>query len=334
MSRFAYERENFSLSLPISQSARTTAQIFAKQQPTSEKAEKVLLNTLSVLTVNYYLDLMGFATNLDISDIWNPVMRLCTDVSDLEVLGIGRLECRPINTVGDSCYIPPETWGERVAYIVVAIDETFLEAQILGFSTSVETDELTLNQLQPIEELPAYLQQYKQATNKIKQDTKPEIQIPVVVNLSHWFAGTLAHGWQTIESILSQPEYRPLYLFRSTESALTNRDSETMTATRCGKIIDLGIQIANQPVILVVEINTQENQKTNVRLQLHPTGTQIYLQSGVTLTVLDESGNIFLEAQSRSADNYIQLQFSGNPGERFSVKVGLDDASITEHFVI
>ncbi|HEY9822378.1 MAG TPA: DUF1822 family protein, partial [Candidatus Sericytochromatia bacterium] len=52
------------------------------------------------------------------------------------------------------------------------------------------------------------------------------------------------------------------------------------------------------------------------------------------LTVLDESGATFLEAQSRSADNYIQLQFSGVPGEQFSVRVSLGDASILQDFVI
>jgi hypothetical protein len=41
-----------------------------------------------------------------------------------------------------------------------------------------------------------------------------------------------------------------------------------------------------------------------------------------------------MEAQARSADNYIQLQFSGMPGEHFSVKVALGDASIIEDFVI
>ena len=50
--------------------------------------------------------------------------------------------------------------------------------------------------------------------------------------------------------------------------------------------------------------------------------------------MLDESGAIFLEAKARRADNYIQLQFSGSVGERFSVKVALGEVSMTENFVI
>lgn len=52
------------------------------------------------------------------------------------------------------------------------------------------------------------------------------------------------------------------------------------------------------------------------------------------LTVLDKSGAVFLEAQARSADNYIQLKFRGEPKEEFTVQVALHDACVKEHFVI
>jgi hypothetical protein len=41
-----------------------------------------------------------------------------------------------------------------------------------------------------------------------------------------------------------------------------------------------------------------------------------------------------LEAQARTTDNYIQLQFSGTPGELFSVKLALGDISFIEDFMI
>jgi Protein of unknown function (DUF1822) len=313
MTRAADEPENCALPLPIDRTARHTAQKLAQQQPNSQKAEQVLLNTLAVFTVNYYLDLMSIATNWQKSDSCNPVIRLCANVADLELPGIGRLECRPVRSSQDFCYIPNETWDERVGYVVVQIDEELLEAKILGFVREVQTEQLPLSQLQPVEALIEYLEQQKQPA------------VLTLTNLSQWFNSVVDASWQTVESLLSQPLLRPMYAFRG---------SETMSGTRRAKLIDLGIQIANQPVMLIVEINPQLNQQTNIRLQLHPTGSQVYLQSGVELKVLDEFGGVFLEAQARSADNYIQLQFSGEAGEQFSVKVGLDDASIIEHFVI
>jgi hypothetical protein len=94
------------------------------------------------------------------------------------------------------------------------------------------------------------------------------------------------------------------------------------------------MQIAGYPVALIVEVIAGLNNKSDIILQLHPTGNQIYLPPLLQLTVLDESGLVFLEAQARSADNYIQLQFSGLPGEQFSVRVALGDASIMEDFIV
>jgi hypothetical protein len=307
----AADEPNCALPLPISRDARHTAQKLAQQQPTPQKAEQVLLNILAVFTVNYYLDLMDIATDWQKSDSCNPVIRLCANVADLELPGIGRLECRPVRSSQDFCYIPHETWNERVGYVVVQIDE-LLEAKILGFVGQVQTEQLPLSQLQPLEALFEYLEQQKQSALTL-------------TNLSQWFNSVVDGSWQTVESLLSQSGLRPMYAFRG---------SEMINGTRKAKLIDLGIQIANQPVMLIVEINPQLNQQTNIRLQLHPTGNQVYLLSGIELKVLDEFGRIFLEAQARSADNYIQLQFSGEVGERFSVKVGLDDGSITEHFII
>jgi hypothetical protein len=41
-----------------------------------------------------------------------------------------------------------------------------------------------------------------------------------------------------------------------------------------------------------------------------------------------------MEAIARSANSYIQLQFSGVVRERFSVNVALGDVSVIENFVI
>ena len=101
-----------------------------------------------------------------------------------------------------------------------------------------------------------------------------------------------------------------------------------------GRMIDLGIQLVRHPVALIIYFQPESNNKWNILLQLRPSGGQTYLPPDVQMIVLDDAGEVFLEARSRSADNWIQLEFSGEPGERFSVKVALGDASIVEDFVI
>ncbi|MBD2771555.1 DUF1822 family protein [Iningainema tapete] len=319
MTRTNYELDDTSLKLPITQAYRENAQAFAQVQPTPEKAEQVLFNTLSVLVLSQYLQMMGINTSVNTSYIYNPVIRLCADVADLELPGFGRLECRPVRNHSSNCYIPPETWEERVGYVVVQIDESLQEARVLGFVRSVAVEELPLSQLQPFEDLFAHLAQLKHTPAQ------------TLVNLSQWVNGIFEAGWQTLESLLSEPQLTPAYAFRDAHEVDSNPQE---ALNRRAKLIDLGIQIANQPVILIVEINPEVDGQTSIRLQLHPTGNQVYLPTGVQLTVLDESEAVFLEAQARIADNYIQLQFRGEPGEKFSVKVTLDNAGVTEQFVI
>ena len=322
MNNSTYQLDDFALTLPIPQLARITAQKFANQQPNSEKAEQVRLNTLAVWVVNDYLEMMDIPTNLQASDSWNPIMRLCGNVADLELPSVGRLECRPVHQHQQICSIPPETWEERVGYLVVQFDELLQEARLLGFIASVATETLPLKQLQPLEAFIDHLGELRQSP------------VSSLVNLSQWFTGIFEAGWQTIESLWNLPELRPVYAFRSTETLELNALNQPESITKRAKLIDLGIQILNQPVMLIVEISPEKEQQTSIHLQLHATGNQIYLPPGVHLTVLDSSGAVFLDAQSRKSDNYIQLQFRGEPTEQFSVRVAINDTSITEHFRI
>jgi hypothetical protein len=335
-----HELDDLSLSLPITQTALRTAQQFANEQPTPQKAEQVRLNTLAVCAVNDYLQMIGIPTNLEASDSWNPVLRLCADVADLEVTGIGRVECRPHRSVQSSCYVPPEVWLERVGYIAVEIDELSLEATVLGFTETVTDEELPIRQLKPIDDLIDVL-------NPLEVEERKSIPAPAKtrVNLNQWLTNIFEQGWETVESLFAptEPEFAFNFRgfsdsimddhFRGVPDSVLDEPAVSEGVSRA-KLIDLGMQLAGYPVALVVKLQPESERKTHILLQVHPTGGQMYLPPLLQLTVLDEFGSIFLEAQARSADNYIQLQFSGLPGEPFSVKVALGDASVTEDFVV
>lgn len=310
--------ENWALPLPITRLARHQAQAFASTQPTPQKAEQVRLNTLAVYVIHDYLEMMGVPTNLAVSDSWNPITRLCADVADLEIIGIGRLECRPLIRDSQTCYIPPEVCSDRLGYVVVQIDESAGEAKVLGFSETAQS-ELPLNQLQPIEVLIDCLNQLPPITNHL-------------TNLNQWLVNAFDQSWQTVESILNPGEVD--FAFRSGDQGIVINNETSETKISRAKLIDLGVQIASHPVALIVEVTPESAQRKNILLQVHPSGKQLYLPPGLQLIVLDETGAIFLQAQARNADNYIQLQFSGLPGEQFSVKVCLGEASIIEDFVI
>ncbi|MGL4619481.1 DUF1822 family protein [Chroococcidiopsis sp.] len=320
-----------SLPLPITQAANSIAWQFSQQQPTSQKAEQVRLNTLAVCAVRDYLEMMGIPVNWSGCDSWNPFMRACVDAADLEVLGLGRLECRAIATDASTCYVPPEVWEDRIGYVVVRLDEVEKQVDILGFVQQVTQEQLTVNQLRSPEDLLSHLQDLSAITSLSFANANPSTS---TVNLRQWFQNTFEPGWQTVVSLLNPAEHNLAFSFRKTEELNTNEVDRPENFVRRAKLIDLGMQLAGHAVALVMELRPASEQKTDLIVQVHPTGRETFLPPSLQLIVLDESGSVFLEAKARRADNYIQLQFSGTTGERFSVKVALGDVGITEHFII
>lgn len=332
------------LCLPLTEVARQTAQQFAKEQPTPEKSEQVCLNTLAVWAVNDYLQLMRISTDLTAGDSWNPVVRLCADVADLEVTGVGRLECRPLRAYELNCSIPPEVWEDRIGYVVVQIDELLQEATLLGFTPTVAADEPPLVQLQPPEALLTHLHQLRQPKAATQSATARTL-----VNLSQWLEGVFETGWVTVEALLNSSDPSLAVGFRNVEGFADIEREQPDTKIRRAKLLknlpeeapaafphklNLRQPSSDRPLALVVELSSESELPTCIRVQVCPTGSQLYLPPNLQLTVLDESGAVFLEVQSIWTDNYIQLQFSGQVGERFSVQVTFDEVSVRENFVI
>jgi hypothetical protein len=335
-----YEIDGFALPLPIAQSARDTATAFAREQPTPEKAEQVHLNTLAVSVVKDYLELMGINTDLATSDSWNRLLRMCADVADLEVPGVGRLECRPVKIQAETCSVPPEVWEDRVGYVVVQIDGGFQEAKILGFVPTAAVEALPLNQLRSPEDLLDHLAQLRLTATQSAQSASTA---SVRVNLSQWLDNIFESGWQTMEWLLNQPELSPAFAFRGARTAVPEVGIQRVKLLELdGRTDDSDPAVpSNQSVVLATEIQVDpapvgaesSASPRRIRLQVHPLN-QPLLPAGLQLVVLDESGTVFLEAESRSVDNYIQLQFSGSPGEAFSVQVKVGTRQATEEFVI
>ena len=363
--------ERLTITIPITQTARRTAQAFAQEQPTLEKSKRVYLNTLAVLVAQNYLQMLDIPTNLESSYSWNSVGRMCGDVADLSI-GWGRLECRPIRVNEQTCFVPPEVWQDRLGYIVVQVDETCREGKLLGFVPTVSQQQLPIKQLRSLEDLLMYLHQ-------------PTL---TAVRLSQWFDNIVEPGWQTIESLLSTRSRQPVLAFRTGElrslknpenlrqlieqlyasqteaSAAISISSDPSTAlihllqttqdeeirwtaaeilwtTSPGnpisgvrRVIDLGMQLAGHAVALMVAIMPKPDQKIAVLLRVYPMGSQAHLPPGLQLLGLYQAAKPFFAAQTRKKDDYTQLKFSAEHGERFSVRVVLDNASITENFAV
>ncbi|GET40741.1 hypothetical protein MiSe_55520 [Microseira wollei NIES-4236] len=334
-----------SIPLPITTAAVRIARQFADQQPTPEKQQQVYFNTLAVCAVHDYMQMMDIPTDLKGSDSWNPAIGIYHDAADLKLTGLGKLECRPIQAAcwqksgQPICYIPPEMPDDRIGIVVVAIDDLRQEATLLGFVEKTATSELSINQLQTIDDLLEYLER---------------LELPIVapvpaVNLSQWFQHIFAAGWQSLEALLSSNAANLAPMLRKSATVRLTTNNKTFSASnlkcfeqrdatkssiKAAKLIDLGIQLGNQSVVLLMALTSEENEKVGISVQVHPTQEK-YLPPNLKLVMLSQTGETVQEVASRSQDNFIQLRrFKTQPGTCFSIQVHLDDLNITEDFMV
>ncbi|WP_052128392.1 DUF1822 family protein [Neosynechococcus sphagnicola] len=202
---------DFALPLPIIKKARQFAQTFAADQPDPQKSEQVYYNTLAVWVMRDYLQLLAIDTDLESGDSWNPMIRCCSDVADLVVTGLGRLECRPLWTDQPTCPVPPEVWEDRLGYVIVHIDPSQRQAAILGFTQTAGVEELSLSQLQPVESCVAYLHHLQGAADL---GVQPPMEARPLVQLGQWLQGQFDATWQEIAALM---DGHPAFSFRGLE---------------------------------------------------------------------------------------------------------------------
>jgi Protein of unknown function (DUF1822) len=296
--------ETLPLTIPLSFEAHSLAQKYSERQFSPQKAQQVYLNTLAIYAVDFYLRCMEFETDWSASDSHNPLMLKLLDVADLDIKEIGKIECRPILPNAEFCAIPPDVWQDRIGYVAVQLSQSLQDANILGF-TKTAASEIPLENLQSVDDLLTYL-------NRLQQQ-KP-------VSLRNWFDDVFAEGWQALEEILHPEQF---------EWAFGRRSATLITR---GQQIDLGMQLANKSVALIVTLPPEEDSEVEIKVQVYPVGGESNLPEGLKLMIIDDAEEVVLETESRESDSFIQLEFSAESGEEFGVAVSLGEAEITQHF--
>jgi Protein of unknown function (DUF1822) len=139
--------------------------------------------------------------------------------------------------------------------------------------------------------------------------------------LSQWLHGVLDEGWQTVDTLINP------------EANLAWSTRNTSLGTKSGKLINLGMQLGDQAVILLVTVTPENEGKIGVNVQVLPAKGAQVLPPCLKLALFSALDKISQEVQSRGQDNYIQLKpFKGKPGTNFSVEVSLNNIKVREAF--
>jgi hypothetical protein len=101
-----------------------------------------------------------------------------------------------------------------------------------------------------------------------------------------------------------------------------------------GKTVNFGVELASNELALVIGILPKSDIQTSIFLRVYPLANNNYLPENLHLQIIDSTGEVFQEIVSRYEDSIIQYKFWANSGEKFTVKLGLNDTWITEHFTM
>ena len=307
-------KNDLNFTVPLTLVAHQFAQQFHQQQPNLQKAKQVYLNTLAVYAVEFYLKCLGIETDIQASESWNPAIQMLANTADLEVKDLGKLECRTVLSEAQVCQVPPEVWFNRICYVAVRLAPALTQATLLGFVPTVNQEVFPLSELKPLEDLLEHL-------DKLKQPVKGGVA------LSPWLQNVFEAGWETVDALFGLSQAEIAFSFRSQSTTPENPVSQV----KRGKWLSL--ERLGEEVALCVGLVPETSSKMNISVEAYPKKGQSYLPQDLQLMVLDENGDVVLQAIAKSTET-IQLKFKGELGERFSVKVALGEVSLTEAFLV
>jgi hypothetical protein len=314
--------KNTNFIVTIDRTAHYWAQTFASQQTTVGKGRRVYLNTLAVCAVQQYLKIVC-QLHLAPGDAWHPSRQAILDVADLEVPGLGKIECRPVLFGETEILVPPEAIDDRVAYVAVQFNEDLSQVELLGCTTELCLGSISIEQLTPIESLI-------------------DVVLPnqTITNLGEVLSGIFTSGWQSINSLATdeileetQLANRELAL-RNIATSLGNSPFESIRDFTAGKMMDLKVKLGNISLLLLIGLNQEPDGRIRVRVRLYSSGNVAQLPANLQLTLQDGTGQVKGQVQYAQPMNFIQLNyFRLESGTRFDIQVALADSKLIESFV-
>ncbi len=311
-----------SFTVPLSRTAHQQAQQHYQHHVNPQKAKQVYLNQLAIYAVKYYLNCLAIKTEDRDDQLEDLVRQTLSETAYLTIKDWGNLECRFVLPDAESMTVPPEVWQDRQGYIAIQVNAELTQAHLLGFVPEVKQENISLLELRSLDELIEHLHQ------PVASVSEPSPITQTVTRLSHWFNDVVDSGWETLENLAHPSQPQLAFGFRS-PAVLRSRKPNPVKVEK-GKLINL--EKDGDRVALLVGLLHKDKPNLDISVELLP-GNHNYLPSDLQLIILDERDRAVMQAEAGGSEG-LEFQFSGEPGEHFSVKVALGEFSIIEQFII
>jgi Protein of unknown function (DUF1822) len=144
--------------------------------------------------------------------------------------------------------------------------------------------------------------------------------------LGAWLQGQFTEVWRSIDAIF--PPQQLAAAWRNS-SALPNELYEINRV----KVLEFSSQIGDESIALCVGLTSVNEAEVNIGIQICPVGDNLILLNEVQVRLLDGRGSEIGQASAAITET-IQLQFSGQIGEQFSIEITSGNRRIVEAFEI
>ncbi|MCP6761493.1 MAG: DUF1822 family protein [Fischerella sp. CENA71] len=280
---------------PVTASFRQQATAYASQYFTQDAKQRIYLNTLAVLVADAYFRMLGFETNLTKPERWNAAHRLWNQANELELFGLGNLECCVINTDKKYFILPSESFsdgfGVRIGYLFIEIASSEKSATLIGFLPAFHPEttdaEVAIADLQSMDDLIDYLMLTLEFAEK------------KITYLRDWLNNVYEGNWEP-----------------------SMRDLQTAT---CKK----KFQLAGQ--VFEMQLSVSKSNDELIFIRVNVTSANGFLPEGMQVSVPDES-DIYTETVNEAA-NLISIPLELSSGEEFWVELRLGETFIREYFI-
>jgi hypothetical protein len=360
--------------VPLSQTAHTIAKDYAKHQLTPQDRKQAYLNQLSIYAVHRYLTYLNITSELPSSKESEcyPLMPTGTALNLPRLGYVICCPILPAQTTLDlPLDLPVAVSSPCLGYVMVQFMESLTEATLIGFLPvpspvaspvplshtqrhlllrlgqtaksplpTMPPSPLALDQCQSLDALLTCIATAQ--TRLAPAPTQPSLSTPASphsptvlspqahpirpFHLRQLFRDIIEPGWQKVSALLGAP-LQPVSIYRRIGAQA--KPLRFMTAD------------SHPSVALVVQIMSPDRPSPDsatpdytIHIELQPMANQPYLPANLSLVLIDETNQVFMEAQSTATTEAIKFQFCGVEDEPFQVKVVLNDTSIIESFVI
>jgi hypothetical protein len=149
------------------------------------------------------------------------------------------------------------------------------------------------------------------------------------INLNQWTHSNFEANWQPLESLLASRGDR---LIPSLKYILPIRGEDTIKRF---KTIRLGKTASSPEVALLLALREDSDGKLAIRVQIHPGKNDRALPEHLSLSLVNDAGEILREVEAKEGETFLQLPlFRGRLGEQFGIQLECNNVILTEDFKI